>query len=620
MHKIIVPVGSDFLYTSGMLQNEVEQFERYLAGVETEAYRLFGAHFVKQDGVDGVLFRLYAPNAKSVDVVGSFDVYPRPMTRADWRGVFELFIPGLCQYDSYKYRIEGCDGITRFKADPFAFFSDLRPASDSRLFDLNGFAWHDDDYVNHRTRRFDEPMSIYEVYLPSWQRHGSGRILSYEEVADQLIPYVQGLGFTHVEFMPICQYPFDGSWGYQATGFYSADSRQGNPKQLMSLVDRLHQAGIGVILDFAPTHFATDDYGLARFDGTPMYEYGDGLSPWGSYLFDLGKDPVRSFLISAINMYISLFHFDGIRIDAVSNAIFYEGNKMKGTNDGGVEFLKRMNGLLHAAHPNLFTIAEDSSDYPGVTHRDGLGFDYKWDLGWMNDTLRYYSRDPIYKKYHHNEITFSMAYYFSERFLMPLSHDEVVHLKHSLLSKMPGSYEDKFALLKNLLFYQFAHPGKRLLFMGSEIAPFEEWDETKELPWQYGNFPAHDSVRAFLAELNKIEQNEPGLRRGDYDPNGTEWMMVDNADDSVFAFVRRNGNDTYLAVLNMTPVDHWDYKVGAPAGQYLKIIDSSFERFGGHEPENHPVLYTTPGAPEGHPDGLTIHLPGFAAVLYKKVG
>lgn len=603
-----------------MLNYEVEMLERYLQGQECEAYRLFGAHFVERDGVKGVFFRLYAPFAKEVFVIGSFNGYRHDnrMEKADYRGVYECFIPYLDEYTTYLYDVHRADDSWARKADPFAFFADCPPLYESRVFDINGFIWHDEDFMKRQTRNYDRPMSIYEMHLASWRKGMFGEILSYEQIADQLIPYLKKMHFTHVEFMPLTQHPFLPSWGYQATGFYAIDARYGNPKQLMSLVDRLHQAGIGVIIDFAPAHFATDEYGLSYFDGSHLYEYEhDGMSEWGSYLFDLGRDPVRSFLISAIDMFASMYHFDGVRIDAVANIIYYHGNCNRGTNDGGVEFLKRMNSYMHSRHPSFMTIAEDSTAYQGVTHWDGLGFDYKWDLGWMNDTLKYYSRDPIYKKYHHNEITFSMAYFRSERFLLPLSHDEVVHLKHSLVNKMPGSYDDKFALLKNLYAYQMCHPGKRLLFMGSEFAPFEEWDESKSLEWNYLTFPKHDSVRAFLSDLNAIEKDISAFHSKDYEEDGFEWTMVDNSNDSIFAFLRKSRKSTYLCIFNMTPVERYDYKIGCPPGKYKLILDSSEEQYGGHTPFNHYEVLTSPGAPEGRSDGISIGIAPFAALIFR---
>ena len=376
----------------------------YLMGQSIDAFNYFGAHFEKRDGVDGVVFRLYAPMASDVSVTGDFNgwnMYSHKMNKVDDCGVYEIFVPGATNYQAYKFHFRNAKGEYVDKIDPYAFFSEVAPGTCSRLFNINDFQWHDEKFLKERDRNFDKPVSIYEVHAGSWQKPHGDRFSSYEELADELIPYVQGMGFTHVEFMPLMAHPFLGSWGYQGVGFYSCDPRYGNPFQLMSLIDRLHEAGIGVIIDFAPVHFANDPWALQEYDGTCLFEYSNKyrVSPWGSLQFDLGKDPVRSFLMSAINFYVEKYHADGIRIDAVSNIIFYNGDKRNGSNEGAIEFIKRLNGKMHIAHNSVMMIAEDSSDYPGVTKDTdvGLGFDYKWDLGWMNDTLKYYALDPIYK-------------------------------------------------------------------------------------------------------------------------------------------------------------------------------------------------------------------------------
>ena len=604
----------------------------FLMGQSIEAYRYFGAHFItkKIDGKEtsGVAFRLYAPLAEDVSVIGewnNWDVTQDKMEKVDFSGVYELFIPGLTNYQSYKYHFKNAKGEYVDKADPFAFFSELRPNTCSRLFDIENFAWHDDKFLSSRDRNFDKAMSIYEIHLGSWKGMVDGRYLSYEEVADYLIPYLKDNGFTHVEIMPICQYPFDGSWGYQATGFFSVDSRYGNPFQLMSFVDRLHQAGFGVILDFAPVHFANDSFALREFDGSCLYEYADPkhtFSPWGSCYFDLGKDPVRSFLMSAMNYYLTYFHMDGIRVDAVSNIVYWEGNKSLGENFGATEFIKRLNGKLHLAHPSIMMIAEDSTDFIGVTkplEYGGLGFDYKWDLGWMNDTLKYYSKDPIYKKYEHNNITFSMAYFFSENFLLPLSHDEVVHGKGTLINKMFGDYEMKFDLLRNLFTYQFAHPGKKLNFMSNEMASFDEWNEKKSLPWNLLTFPKHDSVKRLVRDLNLIYQAEEAMHVQEYNPANFHWIMVDNSDQSVFAFEREFGDSDLLFVFNMTPNFYEDYNVGVlHEGEWEEIFNSDKDVYGGRNQYNGLPLKTKEGAPENRPYHISIKLASFGAMIFKR--
>lgn len=611
----------------------------YLMGQSIEAFDYFGAHFVTMDSpylrdkygkptkVNGVMFRLYAPMASDVSVIGDWngwDISADKMRKVDDCGVFETFIPGLHNYESYKFHFKNANGEYVDKADPFAFFSELRPLTCSRLFDINGFAWHDEKHMKTRDRSFDKPLSIYEMHLGSWRKKGP-RFPSYEEVADELIPYLKEMGYTHVEIMPITQYPFDGSWGYQATGFFSVDSRYGNPYQLMSLIDRLHQADIGVILDFAPIHFANDSFALRLFDGTPLYEYADPshtFSPWGSCYFDLGKDPVRSFLMSAVNYFLSYFHIDGVRLDAVANLIYWDGNKDKGENGGAIEFVKRLNAKMHLFHPDVMMIAEDSTDYDKVTKdtkAGGLGFDYKWDLGWMNDTLSYYSKDPIYKRWEHNKLTFSMAYFYSENFLLPLSHDEVVHGKGTLINKMHGDYETKFALLRNLFVYQFGHPGKKLNFMGNEIASFDEWNENMSLPWNLLAFPKHDSMKRMVRDLNLIYRSERAMHEREYDPKAFNWTMVDNSLDSVFAFERCVGDSDLLFVFNMTPNYYESYDIGVyHDGEWTELFNSDKDVYGGRNQYCGGIRLASKGAPEGRPYHLSLKIGSYAAFIMKR--
>ena len=589
----------------------------YLMGQCTDAYHYFGAHFTKWGDQNGVVFRLYAPMASDVSVIGDFnnwDVGAHKMNRIDDSGVWEVFIPNLYNYQSYKFHFKNAHGQYVDKIDPFAFFCEIAPNTCSRLFDIENFAWHDKKHLKSRDRGFDKPVSIYEMHIGSWLKRD--RFSSYEEVADELIPYIKGMGFTHIELMPIMAHPFVGSWGYQATGFYSVDPRYGNPFQLMSFVDRCHKEGIGVIFDFAPVHFATDPWALAEYDGTCLFEYSNEhrVSQWGSLQFDLGKDPVRSFLMSAIHYYIDYFHVDGIRIDAVSNILFWNGNKNDGTNDGAVEFIKRLNGKMHYMHNDIMMIAEDSSDFPGVTRGTdvgGLGFDYKWDLGWMNDTLKYYAVDPVYKKYDHNKLTFSMAYFYADNFMLPFSHDEVVHGKGTLLNKMWGDYYQKFAFLRNLITYQFAHPGKKLNFMGNEFASFDEWNENKSLPWNLKQFPAHDSICRLYHDLNLIYQAHKPMYFEEYNPERYKWLIVDNANDSVFAFTRRVDDDILIFVFNMTPNFYENFGIPVEVeGEYTEIFNSDKDIYGGANQYN--------GAPVGSFGGfVTIKLASMGALILK---
>ncbi len=618
----------------------------FLFGQTLEAHTYFGAHFVtietltktpkgrnKKVSEKGVLFRLYAPLADDVSIIGewnSWTVGASPMNKVDLAGVWELFIPGLSNYQSYKYHFKNAKGYYVDKADPYAFYSEYRPNSCSRLFDIEGFIWHDKPFLQTRSRNFDKAMSIYEMHLGSWKGQVEGRNLSYEEIADHLIPYLKEHAYTHIEIMPITQYPFDGSWGYQATGFFSVDSRYGNPMQLMSFVDRMHQAGIGVILDYVVVHFASDLYGLIDFDGSKVYEYSDPrntFSQWGSPQFDLGKDPVRSFLMSGVNYFLSYFHFDGIRVDAVSNIIFWDGDKTRGENSGATEFIKRLNGKIHFLFPEVMMIAEDSSDFQGVTkplEYGGLGFDYKWDLGWMNDTLKYYSLDPIYKRFDHNKLTFSMAYFYSENFLLPLSHDEVVHGKGTIINKLWGDYDQKFALLRNLYTYQMAHPGKKLNFMGNELASFDEWNELRSLPWNLKAYPKHDSVSRMMRDLNRIYEYEDALKVEEYNPAHFNWLMVDNANQSVYAFERRVGDSHLIFVFNMTGNYYNDYDIGVTrAGTYEEIFNSDKDVYGGWNQYNGlPLATADEEGPEHRPHKLTLKLSSFSAIIlkYKTIG
>ncbi len=600
----------------------------FLYGQTTKAYEYFGCHFVKQGETQGAIFRVYAPQAKDVSVIGEFNSWnpgAGRMNRVDECGVYELFVPYVNEYQSYKYHVLGADNVWRDKADPFGFLSEYKPGSCSRTFSLENFFWHDEEWMKRRNRNFDEAVSIYEMHLGSWLGMQDGRYLSYEEIADHLIPYLQEHGYTHVEIMPINQYPFDGSWGYQATGFFSVDSRYGNPKQLMSFVDRMHQAGFGVILDFVIVHFATDEFGLAKWDGTNLYE-GTGdqeKSQWGSYLFDLGKDPVRSFLLSSVNFFVNYFHFDGVRFDAISNVIYYHGDSSKGENSGAIEFIKRLTGKIHGEHPSIMLIAEDSSAYAGVTkplEYGGLGFDYKWDLGWMNDTLKYYGKDPIYRKYHHHQLTFSMAYFYSDNFMLPLSHDEVVHGKGTIINKMWGNYDQKFAQIRNLYTYQWAHPGKKLNFMGNELASFDEWNETKSLPWNLKSFPKHDSISRLTRDLNLIYKAEKAMHFEEHNPAHFQWLMADNADQSMYAFKRQVGDETLIFVFNMTPYYYENYDLGVTEeGEYVEIFNSDKDVYGGYNQYNGLPLTAQEGWCFNQRYKITIKIASFGAMIFKHV-
>lgn len=599
-------------------------FDDYLLGQATRAYEHLGCHFGKLDKKNGAWFRVYAPSARSVTLLGDFNgwnLYSHLMNKVDDRGLYEVFVEGCKEYQSYKYHIETSDGRFLDKADPVGFFSELRPGTCSRTFDIENFIFHDDKFLKERNRNFDRPVSIYELHLGSWLGQVDGRFLSYEEIAPRLIEYCKENGFTHVEVMPITQYPFDGSWGYQVVGYYSVDSRYGNPKQFMSFIDRMHEAGIGVILDFVPVHFAVDSHGLERFDGSTVYEYNNEneFSQWGSKNFDLGKDPVRSFLMSSMNFFIEYFHVDGIRIDAVSNIIYYDGNASRGVNQGAVDFIKRLNYKIHDMHNDVMMIAEDSSAYGQVTKGyDGLGFDYKWDLGWMNDTLKYYGKDPIYRSYHHNQLTFSMAYFYSENFIMPLSHDEVVHGKGTIINKMWGDYDNKFASVRNLYAYQFAHPGKKLNFMGNELASFDEWNESKSLPWELKRFPKHDSVSRLIRDLNLVYRNHRALYFEEYNPIHFQWISCNNSEQSVIVFKREVEDDCFIFIFNMTPNYYGIYDIGVPyEGEYKEIINTDKDVYGGWNQCNFTPLKTFNGEYQNQPYRISLKLASFAGIFLK---
>ena len=604
-------------------------FDDYLLGNCIDAYKYLGCHFETKDGKNGATFRVYAPTAKEVHLIGDFNSWDlnegSKMQKVHDGGLYEMFVENCTNYQSYKYHILGCDNVWRDKADPCGNLFEYRPGSCTRTFDLRNFVYHDEKHMKSRDRNFDKPVSIYEMHLGSWlgkATDGSNRFLSCEEIAPALVNYIKENGFTHVEIMPITQYPFDGSWGYQVVGYYAVDSRYGNPFQFMHLVDVLHQNGIGVILDFVPVHFAVDSYGLERFDGSCVYEYNNDneYSQWGTKNFDLGKDPVRSFLMSSANFFIEMFHVDGIRMDAVSNIIYYGGDTPRGVNQGAVDFIKRLNYLIHERHDDVMMIAEDSSAYGQVTKgfAGGLLFDYKWDLGWMNDTLKYYAKDPIYRKYMHNQLTFSMAYFYSENFLLPLSHDEVVYGKGTILNKMWGNYDDKFAGVRNLYAYQFAHPGKKLNFMGNELASWDEWNENKSLPWELKSFPKHDSVSRLIRDLNLVYRSYKAMHKEEYNPEHFQWIMADNSDQSVYVFKREVEDECMIFIFNMTPNFYSSYDIGVPyLGEYEEIINTDKSVYGGFDHYNGLPLHSYQAPLHNQPYRISMMLGSFAGVYLK---
>lgn len=568
-----------------------KMIEQYYQGYCLNAYELFGAHITKERGVQGVRFSVYAPHAQRIQVIGSFNDWSCEgcvMERMDERGIWSLFIKGVKAGDMYKYRVTQATGRVVDKMDPYAFHSELRPNTASIVTDVNFTLWNDRKWMDRRTKNYDRPLNIYEMHLGSWKKGEDVEFVNYREIAEDLIAYVKEMHFTHVEFMPLCEYPFDGSWGYQCSGYFSVTSRYGECEDLAYLINALHQADIGVIMDFVPVHFVRDDFSLSYFDGTPLYEYEkaqDADSQWGTANFNLWREEVRSFLMSAAAFWLDKYHVDGIRMDAISNIIHWHGNKNLGENQGALDFIRRMNYHLSKQYRGVMLIAEDSSDYPNVTKLtidQGLGFDYKWDLGWMNDTLKYLELDPVYRKWHHNQITFSMAYFYSERFLCEFSHDEVVHGKKTIIDKLWGSYEQKFAQLRTLYMYMFTHPGKKLNFMGNELAHFREWDEQKENDWFLLTYPLHDAFRHYFMKLCELYGKEKPLYENDYSWESFRWIDADNADENLFSYIRKGETKDIVVILNFSPNTYRGHRFGVLSkGTYKEILNSEQDVWGG---------------------------------------
>jgi 1,4-alpha-glucan branching enzyme len=612
-------------------------------GTHYSKYEKLGAHVCVVDGVRGVSFVVWAPNALRVSVVGDFNHWDgrvHPMRLRGSFGYWELFLPGLEDGAIYKYEIRSRLGPTPFlKSDPYGFFAEVRPKTASVVASLDRHAWGDAGWMEARARRnwFTSPISVYEVHLGSWRRKPNGEMLTYLELAEELIPYLKKLHYTHIELMPVMEYPFDGSWGYQTVGYYAATSRYGKPEELMEFIDRCHQVGIGVFLDWTPAHFPRDAHGLAEFDGTHLYEHADprrGAHPdWGTLVFNYGRNEVQNFLISNALFWLEKYHMDGLRVDAVASMLYLDYSRKPGEwlpnqyggreNLEAIAFLKRLNEVVHARCPGVLMTAEESTSWALVTkptYVGGLGFDLKWNMGWMNDTLAYFKLDPIHRKFHHNQITFSMMYAMSENFLLPFSHDEVVHMKGSMLGKMPGDDWQKFANLRALQGYTYAHPGKKLLFMGGEFGQWREWSEGRSLDWHLLDGAHHRGLQQLVADLNQLQRQEASLHEVDYEWAGFDWMDCNNGDNSVLSFVRRakDSNDFLLCVCNFTPVVREGYRLPVPArGFYREILNtdaaayggSNLGNMGGAEAEEAPYL--------GRPYSLALTLPPLATLFLK---
>ena len=582
----------------------LEEHEKlFHSGQNSRAWEFMGAHPCQIDGQNGYFFRVFAPNAVEVGVMGEFNHWDRTsnlMHRDDW-GIWTAFIPGVKQYDAYKYAIATQDGQLYDKCDPYAFHSETRPANASKVYDLSGYEWNDDSWIEWRKSHLphENPINIYEIHFGSWKMHEDGSYYSYRQMAEELVPYVKEMGYTHIEVMPLTEHPFDGSWGYQVTGYFSATSRFGTPHDLMYFVDTCHKAGIGVIMDWVPAHFPKDGHGLCEFDGGYLYEYSDPLKmehkEWGTRIFDYGKISVRSLLFSSAMFWIEKFHFDGLRVDAVASMLYLDYNRQnewRPNIHGGrenleaVDFLRLLNHKVLSDHPDVMMIAEESTAWPMVTKpgdMGGLGFNFKWNMGWMNDMLCYCSADPFFRKDMHDKITFSFMYAFSENYILPLSHDEVVHGKASLIGKMPDPYENKFAALRTLYGYMMGHPGKKMLFMGGEFAQFSEWAYQRGLDWMLLDYPAHSQMQAYVRALNHFYLDTKQLWENDMDWSGFEWISNDDNYNNIIAFrrVAKDGTDV-IAVVNFAPVEHSGYKIGVPyEGKYKEIFSSDAPEFGG---------------------------------------
>jgi 1,4-alpha-glucan branching enzyme len=614
---------------------------------EGSHYRLYeklGAHPMTVDKVDGTYFAVWAPNARQVSVIGEFNnwdksshkLYPKGQS-----GIWEGFIAGVTKGELYKYYLVSHQhGYRVEKADPFAFHTEIPPKTASVAWELD-YSWKDQAWMNkrHAHNALDAPISIYEVHVGSWQRmpEEGNRYLSYRELAPRLAEYIKQLGFTHVEFLPIMEHPFYGSWGYQFTGYFAPTSRYGTPQDFMYLVDYLHQHDIGVILDWVPSHFPNDEHGLGYFDGTHLYEHGDprqGIHPeWNSFIFNYGRDEVRSFLLSSALFWLDKYHVDGLRVDAVASMLYLDYGRKAGewipNKYGGREnleataFLRRFNEVVYQESPGVQTIAEESTSWPMVsrpTYLGGLGFGLKWDMGWMHDTLEYMTKDPIYRKYHHNNLTFRLIYAFFENFILPLSHDEVVHGKGSLLGKMPGDDWQKFANLRLLFGYMYAQPGKKLLFMGGELGQWREWAHDESLEWHLLEYPPHSGLKHWVEDLNRFYRGQPALYELDFEQAGFEWIDCNDVEHSVVSLTRRgrSPDDFLVAVCNFTPTTHPNYRIGVPQpGFWKELLNSDAREYGGSGQGNLGGKEAAPIPLHRRPYSLTINLPPLAAVFFK---
>ena len=612
--------------------------ELFYSGRDCRAFDYMGAHPFVQDGEQGYLFRVYAPEAEKVSVMGEFNDWKRDadyMTR-DEQGIWEKFIPNIPEYAAYKYSVWAKSGDVFDKSDPYGFHFETRPGNATKAYDLDGYEWGDASWLDWRKKHlpYSNPVNIYECHLGSWKMHEDGNFYSYRQLADELVPYVKEMGYTHIEFMPLTEYPFDGSWGYQVIGYFAATSRYGTPKDLMYLIDKAHQAGLGIIMDWVPAHFPKDGCGLVEFDGSHLYEYADPLKmehkEWGTRVFDYGKVSTRNLLFSSAMFWIEKFHMDGLRVDAVASMLYLDYNRQgewRPNVHGGrenleaVDFLRLLNEYILTDHPDVMMIAEESTAWPMVTkpgYDGGLGFNFKWNMGWMNDMLCYCSADPFFRKDMHDKITFSFMYAFSENYILPLSHDEVVHGKCSIISKMPPPYENQFGGLRALYGYMAAHPGKKMLFMGGEFAQFSEWAYQRGLDWMLLDYPAHRQMQAYVKALNHFYLATPQLWEQDTDWRGFEWISHEDNRNNIIAFrrVAKDGSDI-VVVVNFSPEEQQEYRIGVPiTGTYEEIFTSDKTEFGGSGMANG-KLKTENKPMHGQEQSIVLKIPRFGVLFFK---
>ena len=646
-YRIVAMNGHErFVHDPYFFLPQMGELDLYLFGQgdHHRIYEKLGAHPMEVNGVKGVYFAVWAPNARNVSVIGNFNVWhggKHQMRVLGSSGVWELFVPDITVGEVYKYEVKDKSGNIFVKADPYGYQFEVRPATGSIVTDINKHKWADQEWMDRRrnTDPLRQPISAYEVHLGSWMRvpEENNRFLTYRELAHQLVDHVKKMGFTHVQLLPVAEHPLDASWGYQVLGYFAPTSRFGTPEDFQYFVDYLHQNDIGVIVDWVPAHFPRDAHGLAFFDGTHLYEHADPRKgehqDWGTMVYNFERNEVRNFLIANALFWFDNYHIDGIRVDAVASMIYLDYSRKEGEwisnqfggreNLGAIDFLKHLNELIFSYYPGALSIAEESTAWPGVsrpTYLGGLGFNLKWNMGWMNDFLTYFSKDPVHRKYHHNMITFALLYAFHENFMLVLSHDEVVHGKRALLDKMPGDMWQKFANLRALLAFMFGHPGKKLLFMGTEIGQWDEWKENHSLDWHLLQYEPHQKLQRFLADLNRMYRNEPALYEVDFDYSGFEWIDFMDSDNSIITFMRRSSHyeDVLVFVCNFTPVYRENYRVGVPFHcEYRELLNSDSEMYWGSNKGNYGGLWSDELAWHNQPYSLELKIPPLSTMIFK---